>query len=119
MLFCIDASASMQEPLPDEMFEDEEFNKFQDKDVAFKLRGKGKSPLHIALEVVHAVERAKALTGPQDSVGVLFYNVDVSDSRFVVGRLSTSSASLIRHLLHWPMVNDPKPFDVARFCISL
>ncbi|KAI5453371.1 ATP-dependent DNA helicase II subunit 1 [Naganishia albida] len=80
VLFCIDASASMQEPLPDEMFEDEEFNKFQDKDVAFKLRGKGKSPLHIALEVVHAVERAKALTGPQDSVGVLFYNVDPDTS---------------------------------------
>lgn len=67
----------MQEPLPDAMFGDEDFNKFQDRDIAFKVQGKGKSPLHIALEVVHGVERAKALTGPQDSVGVLFYNVDV------------------------------------------
>lgn len=77
----------MQEPLPDEMFKDEEFNKFQDPDVAFKLKGKGKSPLHIALEVVHGVERAKALTGPQDSVGVLFYNVDVSLSTVPSERL--------------------------------
>lgn len=90
----------MQEPLPDEMFKDEEFNKFQDPDTAFKLKGKGKSPLHIALEVVHAVERAKALTGPQDSVGVLFYNVDVSFPILCFRLRSSSSQSLTLRLRH-------------------
>lgn len=43
-----------------------------------RTAGKGKSPLHIALETVLAVERAKVLTGPSDCVGVLVYNVDSS-----------------------------------------
>ncbi|KAJ9102284.1 hypothetical protein QFC19_004832 [Naganishia cerealis] len=76
VLFCIDASASMQDPLPDEMFQDDDFSKFTEPDLAEKVRGKGKSTLHVALEVAHKVERAKALTGPHDSVGVLLYNVN-------------------------------------------
>jgi hypothetical protein len=109
----------MQEPLPDEMFKDEEFNKFQDKDIAFKLKGKGKSPLHCALEVVHAVERAKALTGPQDSVGVLFYNVDVSGQPQLREALLILSYSLILHLRLWRTANDLKLSDVGRCSISL
>lgn len=76
VLFCIDASASMHDPLPDEMFENEDFSRFTEPDVAKKIYGKGKSTLHVALEVAHKVERAKALTGPHDSVGVLLYNVN-------------------------------------------
>lgn len=78
VLFCIDASSSMQDPLPDHMFKGDEFNKYLDPDIASKVTGKGKTPLHIALEVVHLYEKAKALVAPQDSVGVLFYNIDVS-----------------------------------------
>jgi hypothetical protein len=40
--------------------------------------GKGKSPLHIALESVLGVMRGKILSGPSDFVGVLIYNVQVS-----------------------------------------
>ena len=79
VLFCIDASASMHDPQPDEMFENEDFSRVTEPDVAKKIYGKGKSTLHVALEVAHKVERAKALTGPHDSVGVLLYNVNVGD----------------------------------------
>lgn len=67
----------MHEPLPDDMFENDDFSRFTEPEVAKKVYGKGKSTLHVALEVAHKVERAKALTGPHDSVGVLLYNVNV------------------------------------------
>ncbi len=59
VLFCIDASKSMQEPLesPD--------------------GGPAKSPLHMALEAVLKVQRGKVMSGPNDSVGVMLWNVDV------------------------------------------
>jgi ATP-dependent DNA helicase 2 subunit 1 len=38
---------------------------------------RGKSPLHQALDAVVGIERRKVVTGPQDSVGLMFYNVDV------------------------------------------
>ncbi|KAJ9122348.1 hypothetical protein QFC22_001769 [Naganishia vaughanmartiniae] len=66
----------MHKPLPDDMFENDDFSRFTEPAVAKNVYGKGKSTLHIALEVAHKVERAKALTGPHDSVGVLLYNVN-------------------------------------------
>ncbi len=39
-----------------------------------------RSPLHMALEVVLRVQRGKVLSGPNDSVGVLLWNVDVGDT---------------------------------------
>ncbi len=64
ILFCIDASQSMQTPAAD--VENE----------AGVIRGK--SPLHQALDAVAKIERSKVITGPHDSVGVLLYNIDVS-----------------------------------------
>lgn len=52
----------MHKPLPDEENE------------AGIIRGK--SPLHQALESVCTIERNKVTTGPADSVGLMFYNVD-------------------------------------------
>lgn len=53
----------MHTPLPD------------DENPAGVIRGK--SPLHQALDAVVRIERSKIITGPQDSVGVLLFNVDV------------------------------------------
>ncbi|WVW86165.1 hypothetical protein I302_108206 [Kwoniella bestiolae CBS 10118] len=63
ILFCIDASKSMQTPFPDMINEDGEL-----------LRGK--SALHQALEAVVKIQRSKVITGPADSVGVLLWNID-------------------------------------------
>lgn len=38
---------------------------------------RGRSALHQALDVAHQIQRAKVLSGPDDSVGLLLYNVDV------------------------------------------
>ncbi|WWC64593.1 uncharacterized protein I303_107204 [Kwoniella dejecticola CBS 10117] len=63
ILFCIDASRSMQTPFPDTTNEDGELVR-------------GKSALHQALEAVVKIQRSKVITGPADSVGVLLWNVD-------------------------------------------
>jgi len=39
---------------------------------------KGKSALHQVLEAVVRIEKGKVITGPADSVGLLLYNIDVS-----------------------------------------
>lgn len=64
ILFTIDASESMHQPVPDEANE------------AGLVRGK--SVLHQALRAIVDIERRKVITGPSDSIGVLLYNVDVS-----------------------------------------
>lgn len=38
---------------------------------------RGRSALHQALDVAQQIQRAKVLSGPDDSVGLLLYNVDV------------------------------------------
>ncbi|WVR00189.1 hypothetical protein IAU59_007331 [Kwoniella sp. CBS 9459] len=63
VLFCIDASKSMQVPFPD--------TKDDDGRVV-----RGKSALHQALGAVVKIQRSKVITGPADSVGVLLWNVD-------------------------------------------
>ncbi|WVQ74248.1 hypothetical protein IAR50_003845 [Cryptococcus sp. DSM 104548] len=65
VLFCIDASATMHRPFPDH--EDEQGNTV-----------KGKSALHQALEVVMRIQRSKVISGPNDSVALLLFNVDPS-----------------------------------------
>ncbi|KLT41005.1 SPOC domain-like protein [Cutaneotrichosporon oleaginosum] len=96
ILFCIDASQSMQTPAPD------------DKNEAGVIRGK--SPLHQALDAVVKIERTKVITGPSDSVGVLLYNIDsakappsgngsVRDGTYVVQPLRTISAEEIKRLI--------------------
>ncbi|WWD19602.1 hypothetical protein CI109_104064 [Kwoniella shandongensis] len=64
ILFCIDASASMQTPFPD----------VETPEGIIR----GKSALHQALEAVVKIQRSKVITGPADSVGVLLWNVDPS-----------------------------------------
>ncbi|WVR07687.1 hypothetical protein IAU60_004729 [Kwoniella sp. DSM 27419] len=64
ILFCIDASSSMQKPFPDTENEDGPV--------------RGKSALHQALEAVVKIQRSKVITGPADSVGVLLWNVNPS-----------------------------------------
>ncbi|OCF61269.1 hypothetical protein L486_00916 [Kwoniella mangroviensis CBS 10435] len=63
ILFCIDASKSMQTPFPDTINDDGELVR-------------GKSALHQALEAVVKIQRSKVITGPADSVGVLLWNID-------------------------------------------
>ncbi|KAK4689603.1 ATP-dependent DNA helicase 2 subunit 1, partial [Tremellales sp. Uapishka_1] len=72
LLFCIDASQSMQIPLAD----------------TENPEGivRGRSPLHQALEAVMNIQRSKVITGPADSVGLLLYNVDA-------GKLPSSTSS--------------------------
>ncbi|ODN73262.1 hypothetical protein L202_07815 [Cryptococcus amylolentus CBS 6039] len=65
VLFCIDASATMHKPFPD--YKDEQ-----------GITVKGKSALHQALEVVMRIQRSKVISGPNDSVALLLYNVDPS-----------------------------------------
>ena len=43
---------------------------------------RGKSALHQVLEAVVDLERKKVITGPADSVGVMFWNVDVRRFEF-------------------------------------
>ena len=64
MLFCIDASASMQAPRPDTTNPEGTI--------------RGKSALHQVLIAVMDLQRKKVITGPADSVGIMFWNVDVS-----------------------------------------
>lgn len=105
----------MQEPLPDSMFEDDKFNNFLDPAMASKVRGKGKTPLHISLEAIHLYEKAKALAAPQDSVGVLFYNVDVSFLRETRLLMLKTLFSPIPDRQRWPTASGPRLFDGARF----
>ncbi|KIR62445.1 ATP-dependent DNA helicase II subunit 1 [Cryptococcus bacillisporus CA1873] len=65
ILFCIDAAESMHKPYPDTT-----------DDSGQLIRGR--SALHQALDVAHQIQRAKVLSGPDDSVGLLLYNVDPS-----------------------------------------
>lgn len=58
---------------------------------------RGKSPLHQALEAVVKIERTKVITGPNDSVGVLLYNVDVSPKSREGGVALTHSLLKHRH----------------------
>ena len=51
---------------------------------------RGKSALHQVFEAVVDLERKKVITGPADSVGVMFWNVDVSPKH----RLWTSRSAL-------------------------
>lgn len=108
----------MQEPLPDSMFQDDEFNKLLDPSLASKVRGKGKTPLHIALEAVHLYEKAKALATPQDSVGVLFYNVDVSDLVRPLSALLKISLSQTLYRRHWPTASDLRRSAAGLFSIN-
>lgn len=81
VLFCIDGSSAMQTPLDDydpSAATLPQGSSSKPSQIHLRTAGKGKSPLHIALETVLAVERAKVLTGPSDCVGVLVYNVDSS-----------------------------------------
>lgn len=48
---------------------------------------RGKSALHQVLEAVVKIEKGKVITGPADSVGLILYNVDVS-------QLSSSSLAI-------------------------
>jgi hypothetical protein len=108
----------MQDPLPDSMFQDDEFNKLLDLSVASKVRGKGKTPLHIALEAVHLYEKAKALATPQDSVGVLFYNVDVSKpTQPIIATLKTLLSPTFYHQ-HLPMASGLKLSVAGLFSIN-
>ncbi|WVQ67007.1 uncharacterized protein L199_005199 [Kwoniella botswanensis] len=63
ILFCIDASKSMQTPFSDTTNDDGELVR-------------GKTALHQALEAVVKIQRSKVITGPADSVGVLLWNID-------------------------------------------
>ncbi|WWC72003.1 uncharacterized protein I206_105962 [Kwoniella pini CBS 10737] len=63
ILFCIDASRSMQTPFPDTTNEED-------------VLVRGKSALHQALEAVVKIQRSKVITGPADSVGVLLWDID-------------------------------------------
>ncbi len=78
----------MQRPLPDSYFPS------TNDDPEPTTEGKGKSPLHLALEVVLSIQRKKILTGPSDSVGVLIYNIDnlkiPSEDEYGVGSSSQS-----------------------------
>lgn len=47
---------------------------------------RGKSALHQVLEAVVKIEKGKVITGPADSVGLLLYNIDVSQSTYVTRR---------------------------------
>ncbi|RXK40524.1 hypothetical protein M231_02176 [Tremella mesenterica] len=62
ILFCVDASRSMQTPHPDQETPDGLI--------------RGKSALHQVLEAVVKIQRSKVITGPADSVGVLLWNVN-------------------------------------------
>jgi hypothetical protein len=70
----------MQTPLPDATSlaakTDEDDTDAEGR--SLNTAGKGKSPLHIALESVLGVMRGKILSGPSDFIGVLVYNIDVS-----------------------------------------
>jgi hypothetical protein len=83
ILFCIDGSLAMQTPLPDATSlghkTDEDDTDAEGR--SLNTTGKGKSPLHIALESVLGVMRGKILSGPSDFIGVLIYNIDVSPQR--------------------------------------
>lgn len=46
---------------------------------------RGKSALHQVLDAVVKIERSKVITGPADSVGLLFYNIDVRSSTSLPG----------------------------------
>ncbi|KAL7418434.1 ATP-dependent DNA helicase II subunit 1 [Cryptotrichosporon argae] len=95
ILFCIDASRSMQKPFLD-----------SDED---GQRVRGKSALHQALEAVVRIERSKVITGPSDSVGVLLYNVDSAKAlsakeqykpgTYVYQALRTLSAEEIKRII--------------------
>ncbi|OCF44617.1 hypothetical protein I317_01504 [Kwoniella heveanensis CBS 569] len=63
ILFCIDASKSMQTPFPDTTDDEGQVVR-------------GKSALHQALEAVVKIQRSKVITGPADSVGVLLWNIN-------------------------------------------
>ncbi|WRT70242.1 uncharacterized protein IL334_007237 [Kwoniella shivajii] len=67
ILFCIDASKSMQTPFPNTTNEDGQFIR-------------GKSALHQALEAVVKIQRSKVITGPADSVGVLLWNIEPTNA---------------------------------------
>ena len=73
----------MQTPLPDAtslgVKTDEDDTDAEGR--SLNTTGKGKSPLHIALESVLGVMRGKILSGPSDFIGVLIYNLDVSSRR--------------------------------------
>lgn len=47
---------------------------------------RGKSALHQVLEAVVKIEKGKVITGPADSVGLLLYNIDVSQSTYFTRR---------------------------------
>ncbi|ORX40593.1 SPOC like C-terminal domain-containing protein [Kockovaella imperatae] len=64
VLFCIDASSSMQTPRPD-MSTPEGIIR-------------GKSALHQVMDAVMDLQRKKVITGPADSVGIMFWNIDPS-----------------------------------------
>lgn len=70
---------AMQRPLPDSTSEESETNEDNTDAEGRSLdtTGKGKSPLHIALESVLGVMRGKILSGPNDYIGVLIYNIAV------------------------------------------
>lgn len=71
---------AMQRPLPDSTSEESETNEdtTDAEGRSLDTTGKGKSPLHIALESVLGVMRGKILSGPNDYIGVLIYNIAVS-----------------------------------------
>jgi hypothetical protein len=83
----------MQTPLPDATSLDSktDADNTDAEGRSLDTTGKGKSPLHIALESVLGVMRGKILSGPTDHVGVLVYNIDVSYSWLVL----SSTCSLI------------------------
>jgi hypothetical protein len=66
--------------------------------------GPPKSPLHMALEAVLKVERGKVMSGPNDSVGVLLWNVDVSISQSLLRRCSARTNKrfepIVYHLIY-------------------
>lgn len=87
----------MQTPLPDatSLGVKTDENDTDAEGRSLNTSGKGKSPLHIALESVLGVMRGKILSGPSDFIGVLIYNIDVSPRK-------TRSISLI-------LLNPPGP----------
>lgn len=52
---------------------------------------RGKSALHQVLEAVVRIEKGKVITGPADSVGLIFYNIDVSPPNKSLWRVSLKS----------------------------
>ena len=44
---------------------------------------RGKSALHQVLEAVVDLKRKKVITGPADSVGIMFWNIDVRRLIFI------------------------------------